>query len=258
MRRFTSSRLALAAPLAVLIASGYGCGAGKSSDPVVHPGEDPALAKLEADTGVKWSIRRSAGNGEIRTLAPATAVPVGNGTPEQKARQFFARYRDLFHGTGKADELRLAREPDVDRDGTTHVRFEHFLPGTTVPVLDTASSVSFEADGNAYFMQPGFWSGLDKVPTHASITEREAVDRAVSRAAAQCGADAANVTTNGAQLAVRGDEDHPLLLIWRVPMRPANGSCSAPEALIDATTGEIVSITETAQGVWDTGAKGVR
>lgn len=212
--------------------------------------------RLEADTGVPWAMRIDEASGEVRFLSPARPVRIGEGGAEQAARAFFERYRAALHGTGSPDELRPLA-PQTDDEGTTHIRFEHFLPGTQIPLLGSASTAHFTKDGEVYYLQPGFRAGLEKVSTTPELSEADAVRLAVEHVASNCGARTAAVVTNGAELAVRTDETMPLLLVWRVPTFVEAGACNVPQVLVDAATGEIAAVTEASESIWDVQAKGV-
>ncbi|MBX3210380.1 MAG: M4 family metallopeptidase, partial [Labilithrix sp.] len=242
------SRLVVLIPLSSACVTAYGC------SPAPDPSNDIS-SRLAEDTGVEWAVRTDETNNEVRFLSPEKPVRIGEGTPEEMARAFFDHYRAQLHGTGAPDELR-AMDPVVEDDGTTHVRFEHYLPGTNIPVLASASTAHFTGQGEVYYLQPGFRADLAHVSSKSAITEADAIERAVERASAECDAPGDSFETRGAELAVRGAERLPALLVWRVPMRAQAGSCTAPEVLVDATTGEVASLEETAQPLWDTNAKG--
>jgi hypothetical protein len=79
-------------PLLALSASIIAC----SSAP-----EAPDLAaQLASDTGIAWTVYTDPRSHEVRFLAPKTPVAVGEGSPEEKARAFFSRYKDSLHGSG--------------------------------------------------------------------------------------------------------------------------------------------------------------
>lgn len=247
------SRLIVLATLGTAFAAGYGC----SSDPAaVQPAD--LKPRLRADTGVDWDMRLSEENGEVRFLGPEKPVRVGQGNPEQMARAFFAQYKEYLHGTGDQTELR-AVATQAEENGTTTVRFEHYLPGTDVRVLHNVSTAHFTKDGELYYAQPGFRSDLGTVSSTAVIRKDEAIKIATERASAAC--NAPTVDEVDAVLSVRGDEALPALLVWRVPMVTRGRGCVAPEALVDASTGQIVSFEETARSaadVKDVSARGVR
>lgn len=246
--RNRSCLLAFAALTACLTAPGC------SSD---EERSEPDLGmRLEADTKVRWAVGKDERSGEVRYLAPARPVRVGDGTPEEGARAFFARYRDALHGTSKPDELRPVPVV-VDDDGSTRVRFEHYLPGTEIPVLDAASTAHFTADGELYWAQPGFRADLSQVGATPVITKEIALAVARSIAVHYCKAAESEVETGEPTLVVRADEDSPALLVWRVRMTTRTEECFAPEILVDASNGDLAGLRETAESLWDR-AGGVR
>lgn len=253
MRR--RSHLKVLGPLLLVLAAGYGCAAdpdAASDDPI-----DKAESRLLADTGVPWIVTTH-DNKEIRLVAPTKPVRVGTGSPEEMARTFFAKYRDMFHGTGKPDELRL-KDQSVDPDtGATHVRFAHYLPGTDIPVLETSSVADFTAAGELYIAQPSFRADLETVPTKAGVSEGVARASALVAAAAQCAAPQANFPVPSMTLGVDGDEMQPARLVWRAEFASPVGTCAAPVATVDATTGTAIEAKDEARYEWDTEARGVR
>lgn len=222
------------------------------------PAPPPDLAsRLQADTGAAWTIYTDPSSHEVRLLAPVTPVRIGSGTNEQDARAFFDRYRDQLHGTGKPDELRLVEAIDAD-DGTTHLRFEHVLPGTGLPVFDVTSTAHFTADGSAYWLRPGFRADLDGVSPVAKLSPDDALRAAIVQLRASCGAGAEPPSLGKSELGVRADDGQPAALAYRLQLSFPSARCVAPEVLVDANSGAILDQHELAAMAWDEKQPGVR
>jgi len=212
-------------------------------------GKDLA-ARLEADTGVRWGVVKDARDGEVRFLAPDRPVKVGDGSTEKVARDFFARYNDALHGTGDASELRV-RETYEDKQGTEHVVFDHFLPGTEVRVFDAVSAARFR-DGMLALAEPAFRADLASVAKQPSVSKDDATRAAMGFARTTCSADA-DPTADGAELGVSAEPGSPARLVWRVAFG-AVGSCGAPQVDVDALDGKPIGLLERAHSAFDMGS----
>lgn len=79
-----------------------------SSDPDSPP---DLRNKLQSDTGTEWAVFSDPRSLEVRFLAPVRPVVIGNGSPEEKARAFFERYRDQLQvgGTNTTSGVSVAK-----------------------------------------------------------------------------------------------------------------------------------------------------
>ena len=222
-----------------LAACGTVSGCGRHAAP-----EAPDLAaELESDTGVHWTVYADPQSREIRFLAPDTPVQLGQATAEQNARAFIQRYREALHASDRPDELRLVSTA-TDLRGGSHLRFEHVLPGTDIPVLDSGTTANFTADGALYWLQTDFRMGIEDVDAHPSVTKAEAAASALRSILASCDAVKGTPTTGDAQLGVFSTPTVPAMLVYRVPVALQSSTCGNPSVRIDAMTGETLTIEE--------------
>jgi len=232
------------------------CTAGAGCSSSEQKNEPDLGTQLEDETKVRWAVGTDERSGEVRYLAPERPVRVGDGAPEEAARTFFDRHRASLHGTGEPDELR-AVPAVVEDDGSTRIRFDHYLPGTDIRVLGAATTAYFTAGGELYWAQPGFRADLSRIGSSATIIEEDALRAAVDRASTQCMVARDDIQVGKPELAVRADEDAPAALVWRVQLLTQTEACYAPEILVDAATGAVVAMRETSESIWDR-AGGVR
>lgn len=216
------------------------------------PADPPDLAsRLRDDTGMDWGVYVSDASHEVRFLSPMAPVRIGTGTNEEDARAFFERYGKLLHATGKADELRLI-DNVTSADGSTHLRFEHVVPGTKLKVFDVASAASFLPNGEVYWLMPGFRADLAGIATSAKISAADATRLATAHLAKVCGAGAEPPAIEGVELGVRADEGEPAALAYRVQASVDGGvGCIIPEVLIDAVTGDVRARHERARSAFE-------
>lgn len=215
--------------------------AGCSSEPDASA---PDLAsRLEQDTRVTWTVYADPRSHEVRFLAPRAPVSIGTGTAEEKARAFFARYRDALHATGSANEVRLVSSA-TDLRGGTHIRFEHFLPGTNLPVFDVGSTAHFTADGSVYWLETDFRAELADLDAHPSVTKEAALAAATAYVQVNCGTMAGAPTATLAELGVLSDPSLPVTLAYRVPVAVRSTGCTAPQVVVDAKSGVVIRLEE--------------
>lgn len=211
-------------------------------------------ARLEADTGVPWTLHIDEQSKAVRFLAPTTPVKTTDASPEAAARAFFDRYRDALYGGDGADEVRLVPKNEAvtpEEDGA-YVRFQHYLKGTDIRVLDVASTARFTTDGALVWLQSGFRADLGSVPRTAAFAATEAVSKATARSIEVCGEP------------VRQDDDHPPVpmlgvsvdgpaprLVWRVQMMRSTERCTTPTVTVDATSGEVLELRDEGHSLWD-------
>ncbi len=204
-------------------------------------------ARLNADTGLHWAVVIV--DHRARTLVPGFAGPgpqLPGDTPEQKGRLFFDKYRMYLHGTGDPSELRL-RVLEQDPDGRYFMRFNHYLPGTDIRVDATDSTFELTKDGRFFMAAAGFREDIGAVPRKAKIGEGTARERALSAVASHCKVAPAAITPYPTELIAWARDSEALRLVWRIPASVAGGTCIAPEALVDAITGAVVTVNETAR-----------
>lgn len=232
----------VAFPLLAACASLAAC----SSDP--EPAAPGLAGQLEKDTGIKWTVYTDPRNHEVRFLAPETPVQIGAGTPEEKARAFFERYSAALHTSGKSDELRVVNSA-TDKRGGIHLRFEHFLPGTALPVFDSGTTAHFTADGAVYWLQTDFRADLADVDGNATVAKDAAVAKAVAHVKSSCGAFQGEPTAGAPDLGVLSDPDTHAALAYRVRVSVHGETCSAPSVFIDAKSGAVLKIEERAHSI---------
>lgn len=214
-------------------------------------GESKELdAQLQEDTGVFWTLERDPRSHEYRFMAPSEPIRIGAGTPEEMARAFFDRYRDSLHGTGMADELRAIESISDDGHGSQYVRFEHYLPGTDIPVFDVRSSALFTKDGKFVLAQPGFRGDLSTVSKTAAISDSQAKSKAIARAQAACGTIKGDPKPT-IKLGVHALEEGASRLAWQVQLMTQSDRCIDPTIVVDATNGDILEVRDSAHRLAD-------
>ena len=237
-------------PLLVACASVVAC----STD--ADPAAPDLAGQLEKDTGMKWTVYTDPRSHEVRFMSPERPVQIGAGTPEEKARAFFARYSAALHTSGKADELRIVSSA-TDARGGVHIRFEHFLPGTDLPVFASGSTAHFTAEGAVYWLQSDFRADLADVDGIATVTKETAIAKALAHVKTSCGAVSGEPTAAAADLGVLSDPETHAALAYRVEISAQSEECIAPSVFIDAKSGVALKIEERAHGI-DVTAHGSR
>ena len=219
------------------------------------PAPDPDLAaRLEADSGVKWTVYRDPDTQEVRFVAPAKPVQIAGATPEDKARGFFTRYGDAFGTKGNEIELSLAR---TDRRGGKHLRFVHKIAGTDVRALDVGTTAHFTDDGSVTWFEVAFRGDLDKVDAKPKLAQDEAIGKAIAHVKATCGAIKGDAKSDGVELGASVTQPGPSRLVYRVGVTVASERCGSPAVLVDAKDGSIVALEERQHAI-DATAGGTR
>lgn len=200
-------------------------------EPQPFASADDLAARLEADTGVKWTInRQSEGQtGAILLLGPEKPVALPGASREETTRAFFERYGASLPELGPKDGLGTMTD-ERDSDGTGVVRLAHVVPGTPHPLFDVVSSIHFDASGAVVFVDPGTKVSLD------GIAREPGIDAASARKTAD-EARSACPATEGVAVAVGA---LPLgagaaKLAYRFMFDGAGESCEAEEVFVDAT-----------------------
>ena len=132
----------------------------------------------------------------------------------------------------------------TDMRGGIHIRFEHFLPGTGLPVFDVGSTAHFTADGAVYWLETDFRAELAALDAHASVTKEAALAAAVAHVRASCGTLRSTPTATLAELGVLSDPSLPATLAYRVPVAVRSTDCVAPQVVIDAKSGLAIRLEE--------------
>jgi Zn-dependent metalloprotease len=204
-------------------------------------------ARLEKDTGTPWTVYVDPRSHEVRFLAPTTPVQIGSGSPEDKARAFIARYKDMLHATGRSDEIAVV-STRTDRRGGMHIRFDHYLPGTTLPVFGAGSTAHFTPDGSIYWLQTDFRADLADVDAATTVSKDVATATAIAHVKASCGAILREPTASGAELGVFADPEAKAALAYRVQLSAQSAGCISPSVLVDAKSGTVLDMLERAHG----------
>ena len=228
-----------------------GCASDDGAE-AVSPGDatEARLArKLEGDTGVAWKVFVERQSNTVRFLAPVTATDraTTGASSEERARAFFAKYAaDL--GMIDQEQLRV-RDETNDSYGHQSIRFEHLLAGSELPIFDSSSLAEFTREGALLHIQPGFHEDLSNVARTAAITQAAAEQTAIDHTRRACSLGPATIKTT--TLGVATEPDAPAALAWAVDIRTTLGSCVAPRVFVDATTGAVLRMRETASFVTD-------
>jgi bacillolysin len=209
--------------------------------------------RLEADTGVSWTVYADPETQAVRFIGPDRPVKIGEGDAEAVTRAFFARYHDALAVEGDPDDLRLTVATD-EEDGGRYVRFEHYLHGTDVRVFDAVSTARFTKDGEVVWMQSGF-RDLGEAPRTAEVSESDAIGAADAAFQERCGEPLRRHGDPVATLGLVEDAEHAL--VWRVQLMDVTARCTTPLVTIDATSGAAVSVDDVVTHLQDR-AKGVR
>ena len=235
----------------------FGSSACSSDDGAEAPASADAkeaklATRLEGDTGVGSKVIVERQTNAVRFLAPIAATDrATTGTsPEDKARSFFQKYAaDL--GMTDQEQLRV-KDETTDSYGHRSIRFEHVLAGTELPIFDSSSLAEFTPDGSLLHIQPGFREDLSKVARTATITQTAAEQTAIDDVRGACALAPADIATRKTStLGVAAEPDAPAVLAWAVDVRTTFGACVAPRVFVDARTGAVLRMRETASFVID-------
>ena len=164
-------------------------------------------------------------------LEPVFRATRNAGDAEGVARTFLSTYAPVFRLDAPGEELVL-RRIDLDKNGSTHVRFEQSFRGMPIPGaqlivhLDRNRRVVL-VSGN-YIQTPRDFSAT---PTLSAADARAAAEREGGLAAGACAACAAD-------LVLFTEKNSPLRLAWRVGV-PID-SVGALERTIDAEDGTLL------------------
>lgn len=229
------------APLLLLVACG------SADDPPVFAEGDDLAHRLEADTGVKWTVHRAAGGaGEIVLFGPAAPVAIAGSSREEATRAFFAEFGPLVPAVGPAEGLG-ALVDERDADGAGVVRIARVIPGTTRPVFDSAIAIVFDAAGKVVFVDPGSRASFDGIATSPRI------DEATARRAALEGRSGCTTPNEPVPVVLGATvRDGRATLAYRVALEASEG-CEASIVDVDATTGAISAERSASPSLLDRG-----
>ena len=159
---------------------------GGHDDPPPFTAATDLESRLEVDTGVKWAVVREQPGAPPRVLGPSTPVPLPGASFEEKARFFFSRYGQ---GLGPSAQHALVVVDDrAEEDGSHDTAVAETLPGTDIPLFDSASSVRFDPKGNVQYVQSGLGVDVSSTATKPKVPEADALRAATEHVQASCGA----------------------------------------------------------------------
>jgi Zn-dependent metalloprotease len=225
--------------LAALTAALLGCSPAVAPGPPGDP-QEQALAALESDTGVTWSVRY---HEDVHTpafldgrTAPLAAHP---SQAAAAARGFLSTYRALFKLGSASDELALD-DSSTDELGMTHARFTQVRSG--VPVWGAELTAHFDPEG-ALTTVHGRYEPIDAIDA-APVVTPDGARAAVSARLAAAHPDATLETANPLLVIDPGPWPRPsgtiARLAWRVEVRVYDAAAPARvELFVDARTGEV-------------------
>ena len=223
---------------------------GGHDDPQPFAAATDLESRLEADTGAKWNLygASSSGSGSLLVLGPEKPVNVPGSSREEKARKFFEVYRDALPQLAGLGQPAAAEEL-ADADGSNVVKITFVVPGTNLPVFDTATAVHFDATGAVRYVEPGPSADVVGMSTGPRLDATAALRFAHGAIVAKCRGDAAGdppgvlgaypIAGAKARLAYRFrfDEDAP--------------ECVGPEVYVDANTGGALAVNGRGGGISD-------
>jgi Zn-dependent metalloprotease len=231
-----------------------------SSSPEPTDATAPDLAaQLEKDTGTPWTVYVDPRSHEVRFLAPNTPVQLPGGSLEDKARAFFTQYKATLHATGRSDEIKIV-STRTDRGGGTHIRFDHYLAGTTLPVFGAGSTAHFTPDGAVYWLETDFRADLADVSATSTVSKDAATAAALAYVKASCGVIRGESTTTPAdlELGIFADPESKAALAYRVLVSAQSAGCVAPAVFVDAKSGVALGMLERAHSAASPQANGSR
>jgi len=204
---------------------------------------DRLRAKLEADTGIKWIVDGDRARNDVRVLVPTDRfVPRGSDSAARVVGMLREHAPDM--GVDDVDARVGEASSSTDPDGATTVRVSIRHPRTGHRVLDREAVAIVANDGRLVSMSTPFRDDLPDVPSSAKVTEAEAIRISNDRVAAACAAATASAPST-VELGV--DLEHGKL-VYRLDYPVATEACAAPRVVVDATSGLVVAVRDTASG----------
>lgn len=209
-------------------------------------------AQLQADTGVAWLIHRERPETAPRILGPSTPVQLPGASHREKSLQFFSRYGQGL-GPGERHELEVVDDV-TDQDGSHETTIGEKVPGTNLPVFDALSSVRFDPTGNVRFVQSALAVDLRATPVRATVSEADARRTAIAYLAKTCGASP--TSTPEASLGALPTASGQAPLAYRFPFAEGIEHCAGPTVFVDATSGAVLEMRESATEIRDSSPGG--
>lgn len=228
---------------ALLTLAGVHCGRDEPEAPTYAGSRAERLAaRLEADTGVKWIVDGDRSRDDVRVLVPtARYVPKGSDPAAQVVGMLHDYGPDM--GVDDPDARIGAASSVIEPEGAT-VRVSLRHPRAGHRVLDREAVAIVANDGRLVSMSAPFRDDLPDVPSSAKIGESEAIRVADDRVASAC---AAETTPTPSTVEFGVDLEHGKL-VYRLDYPIATESCAAPRVVVDATSGLVVALRDTASG----------
>ena len=220
--------------VATLSASGCagGSGAATPAPPAVPEPPLPVGATLTRDpvTGTVLFLKGQDLSREL-DVEPMFRANRGAGDAEGVARAFLAAYAPIFRLDQPNEEL-VVRRIDLDKIGTTHVRFDQTWRGMPIPGAQLI--VHLDRDRRVVLVSGKYFATPDDLETAPKLSADEA--RAI--AAREGGFAEGGCAQCAADLVVFAEKKQPMRLAWRVGVPP--DSIAALERTIDALDGTLL------------------
>ncbi len=231
--RLLAVMLALATALAAT-----GCAGPRNSAPAVAPAPAvaepplPAGATLTRDpvTGTVLFLKGQNLSREL-DVEPMFRASRGAGDAEGVARAFLVTYAPIFRLDQPNEEL-VVRRIDLDKLGTTHVRFDQLYRGMPIPGAQLI--VHLDRDRRVVLVSGKYFA----TPTGLATTPKLSADDARAIAAQAGGFAEGACAVCPADLVVFAEKRQPMRLAWRVGVPP--DSIDALERTIDAEDGTLL------------------
>lgn len=219
------------AVLAAVVVAQSGC---SNSSPT----PDSPEARLQKDTGVPWTVDQNPRTGVPDLVAPTDDDPTvwlkPGVTPEDAARAFITKYKDIWQLRDPATELAV-RDVDIDEDGMTHVLFDQTNGG--VPVFGAGLLVHFGDDGTMGYVNGDYFPKLDDAQHTPGIDGAAAIAAAIADAGQKFKPSAVAPI---AELGFDGYYGSPRL-VWRVRLGGTIGKKPVGRyVMVDAQTSAVV------------------
>lgn len=252
-------RLRLTRPLtltalgALLALGSAHCGSDEPDAPTYTGSRAERLAaRLEADTGVKWIVDGDRTRDDVRVLVPTERyVPKGSDPAAQVVGMLHDYGPDM--GVDDPDARIGVASSVVEPEGAT-VRVSIRHPHAGHRVLDREAVAIVARDGRLVSMSAPFRDDLPDVPSSAKISEPEAIRVSSDRVAAACAAEAPPAPS---LIELGVDLEHGKL-VYRLDYPIATESCAAPRVVVDATSGLVLALRDTASGFFVENHTGAR
>lgn len=197
------------------------------------------MQELEAATGCNWITTRDRLLGSPTFLQPdcATATLLLPGAdPVQVALDFMTTHAGVLGMDDPTRELKLEGQ-STDALGMTHVMFTQ--QQGDIPVWGTRTAIHFDRDGGIAFINSRFVPDCASVDTTPALSQ-EAAQSVVVENMASWVPDAATPVPSSAELVIYGLDGSPRLA-WNVVIEYRSKQGNALAAIVDSTTGEVIT-----------------